>query len=167
MPGGGLKALEVVRRECPDTRVLVLTMHDDPAYLRSALAAGAAGYVVKRVADRELLSSVRAVYRGATIAFLGGSARDVHAVRVAEALPGAGAKRPALSHREQEVLALLARGYTNRQIAERFQRSVKSIETYRSRLSRKLSLKNRADIVRYAIAAGLLDSVASDEDTHA
>lgn len=163
MPGGGLKALEALRRQCPDTRVLVLTMHDDPAYLRSALAAGAVGYVVKKVADRELLSSIRAVYHGATIAFLSAPAGGSHAARVSEALPDAAA-RPTLSNREQEVLVLLARGYTNRQIAERLQRSVKSIETHRSRLSQKLGLKTRAEIVRYAFTTGLLDSASASQE---
>lgn len=165
MPGGGLKAVEALPRQCPETRVLVLTMHDDPAYLRSALAAGAAGYVVKQVADRELLSSVRAVHHGATIAFLSSARGARGEMGAGSASAESGAGRATLSNREREVLVLLARGYTNRQIAERIQRSVKSIETYRSRLSQKLGLKGRADIVRYAFAAGLLDSAsASAED---
>lgn len=161
MPGGGLKVVEALPRHCPETRVLVLTMHDHPAYLRSALAAGAAGYVVKKVADTELLSSVRAVHHGATIAFLSspGSARQAVGTGGASAASVDG--RAALSQREQQVLILLARGYTNRQIAERLKRSVKSIETYRSRLSRKLGLKSRAEIVRYALAVGLLDPASA------
>jgi DNA-binding NarL/FixJ family response regulator len=161
MPGGGLKAVEALPRHCPETRVLVLTMHDDPAYLRSALAAGAAGYVVKKMADTELLSSVRAVHHGATIAFLSSPGGARRALGAGGASPENGVGRAALSRREQEVLILLARGYTNRQIAERIERSVKSIETYRSRLSQKLGLKSRAEIVRYALAAGLLDSASA------
>lgn len=165
MPGGGLNAVGALSQQCPETRVLVLTMHDDPAYLRSTLAAGAAGYVVKTMADTELLSSVRAVHHGATITFLSSSGGARRALGADGASPQGAMGRAVLSSREQEVLILLARGYTNRQIAERIQRSVKSIETYRSRLSQKLRLKGRAEIVRYALATGLLDSAsASDED---
>jgi DNA-binding NarL/FixJ family response regulator len=156
MPGGGLKAVEALAGQCPKTRVLVLTMHDDPAYLRSAMAAGAAGYVVKKVADRELLSSVRAVYHGATIAFLSNRTGALGATGLGEPFPNRGLGRATLSNREQEVLVLLARGYTNRQIAQRLRLSVKSVETYRSRLLQKLGLKNRADIVSYALGTGVL-----------
>lgn len=161
MPGGGLRAVEALPSQCPATRVLVLTMHDDPAYLRSALAAGAAGYVVKKVADKELLSSVRAVHHGATIAFLSnpiGARRGVGAAGG----PEAGRTHSAtLSPREREVLVLLARGYTNRQISSQLGVGVKSVETYRSRLLRKLGLKHRADVVRYALATGLLDPTSA------
>ena len=164
MPGGGLKAVEALPKHCPQTRVLVLTMHDDLPHLRSALGAGAAGYVVKTMADTELLSSVRAVHHGATIAFVSSPSGARRAVGAGAAPAESGAGRATLSHREQEVLILLARGYTNRQIAERVQRSVKSIETYRGRLSHKLGLKSRADIVRYAFATGLLDSASASEE---
>jgi DNA-binding NarL/FixJ family response regulator len=155
MPGlGGLKAIERVRQASPTTRVLVLTMHDVPAYLRAALDAGAAGYVVKRAADSELLAGIRDVHRGRTVldprlaaqAVQGGSRRR----------PGAAAATAALSPREREVLELVAQGYTNQQIADRIGLSVKTVETYRARLIEKLGLQSRAELVRYALDSGLL-----------
>ncbi len=159
MPGaGGLPAIERVRAVAPQTRVLVLTMHEAPAYVRSALAAGAAGYVRKSAADAALLSAIRAVHRGrrpidpdlVPIPPEPGRARQ----------PGAGRPRASgvagfLSPREREVLALIARGHTNQQIADRLALSVKTVETYRARLVEKLGLKSRADLVRYALDSGL------------
>jgi two-component system response regulator NreC len=157
MPGGGgLRALERVHRECPGTRVLALTMHDVPAYLRSVLAAGGSGYVVKRAADSELLSAIRAVHRGRTVLD-----PDL-AAQVAESglAPRPGARGPAspLSPREREVLDLVAQGYTNQQIADRLGLSIKTVETYRSRLVDKLGLRSRAELVRYAVDTGLFGS---------
>lgn len=157
MPGGGVGAIEDLAARTPDVRVLVLTMHDDPAYLRTALAAGAAGYVVKKAADTELLSSLRAVYHGATIAYLSGARTAVKDLVTTDATRKRG-KRGALSERERSVLVFLARGYTNRQIAEELQLSVKSVETYRGRLAKKLGLRHRSDIVSYALGTGLLNS---------
>jgi two-component system response regulator NreC len=157
MPGiGGIKTIERIRQECPETRVLVLTMHDVPAYLRSALAAGASGYVVKRAADSELLSAIRGVHRGRTVLDPALAARVVQSGlgRRGPTGSGSGATAP-LSPREVEVLDLVAQGYTNQQIADRLQLSVKTVETYRSRLVEKLGLKSRADLVRYALDSGL------------
>ncbi len=166
MPGGGLTALEALAAHCPNTRVLVLTMHDDPAYLRSALAAGAAGYVVKKVADTELLSSVRAVHHGATIAYLSAGHRAQQAAGISESGPGRRPGRGGLSDREREVLGRLALGHTNREIAVQLGLSVKSVETYRGRLTKKLGLRNRAEIVSYALAMGLLASDSQPEVRH-
>lgn len=160
MPGiGGIKAIERIRQECPETRVLVLTMHDVPAYLRSALAAGASGYVVKRAADSELLSAIRGVHRGRTVLDPSLAARVVQSGlgRRGPTSVGSGAPAP-LSPREVEVLDLVAQGYTNQQIADRLQLSVKTVETYRSRLVEKLGLRSRADLVRYALDSGLFGS---------
>ena len=158
MPGtGGMRALQEILRHCPKTRVLVLTMHDDPAYLRSALAAGASGYVLKRSVDAELLTAIRAVHRKGT--FVDPSlanilVQDVLAKRGAKALP----KRPVniLSERELEVLKLVAQGYSSQQIAKRILVGVKTVETYRSRLAQKLGLRTRSDVVRFAVRMGLL-----------
>jgi two-component system response regulator NreC len=160
MPGsGGIKAIERIRRECPTTRVLVLTMHDVPAYLRSALAAGASGYVVKRAADSELLSAIRGVHRGRTVL---DSTLAVMVVQgaIGKKVTGGQPIGPAslLSPREREVLDLIAQGYTNQQIADRLGLSVKTVETYRSRLVEKLGLRSRADLVRYALDSGLFGS---------
>lgn len=160
MPGGGgLQAVERIRRGSPRTRVLVLTMHDDPSYARAVLAAGGSGHVVKEVGGPELLSAIRAVHRGQTVVDLGragGPAGDTFAVRET----GQGA-RPVtlprgLSRRERQVLELLAHGHTNQQAADRLSVSVKTVETYRARLAEKLGLRNRADLVRFALETGLL-----------
>lgn len=160
MPGsGGIKAIERIRQECPKTRVLVLTMHDVPAYLRSALAAGASGYVVKSAADSELLSAIRAVHRGRTAVDPDLAVMVLQGALGRRAAGGQGNEpMDTLSPREREVLDLVARGYTNHQIAERLGLSVRTVETYRSRLVEKLGLRSRADLVRYALESGLLGS---------
>jgi two-component system response regulator NreC len=142
---------------CPKTRVLILTMHDDAAYLRSALSAGAAGYVVKRAADSELMSAIRAVHAGRTFVDL------TQTPGLAQPpLPGkvAGRWQPPknLSRREREVLRLLAQGHSNQQIADTIRLSVKTVETYRTRLSEKLGLKGRAELYRFAAESGILDT---------
>jgi two-component system, NarL family, response regulator NreC len=160
MPGaGGIRAIERLRQECPASRVLVLTMHDVPAYLRAALAAGASGYVVKSAADSELLSAIRGVHRGRTV---------LDPALATSALQNTLGRRPAgglaadpLSPREREVLDLIAQGYTNQQIADRFGLSVKTIETHRSRLVEKLGLRSRAELVRYALDSGLFPGDAA------
>ncbi len=157
--GGGIKAIERMRQECPQVRVLVLTMHDDLAYLRSALAAGGAGYVVKKAADSELLSAIRAVYRGdmfVDLASGGNLAQDPLSNSATRDAARQGGAKTLLSQREQEVLVMLAQGHTNQQIADRLRLSVKTVETYRSRIAEKLELRGRADLVRYALEIGIL-----------
>jgi len=147
-----------VRRACPKTRVLILTMHDDSAYLASAMSAGAAGYVVKKVADSELLLAIRAVHAGRTFVDL-----TQGAAPPPPAAGRAGAQRQPpkdLSRREREVLSLLAQGNSNQRIADRIGVSVKTVETYRTRLREKLGLKGRQDLYRYAVESGLLESAA-------
>ena len=149
-----------VRQACPKAHVLILTMHDDPAYLASALSAGAAGYVVKKVADTELVSAIRAVYGGRRFVDItqGAPAR--------EPVPGtAREERQApkrLSQRECEVLRLLAQGHSNQQVADRIRVSVKTVETYRTRLRKKLGLTGRADLYRFAAESGMLDTGAGE-----
>jgi two-component system response regulator NreC len=154
---GGMRALQEIVQDCPKTRVLVLTMHDDPAYLRSVLAAGASGYVLKRSVDAELLTAIRAVHRGGTFVDPGLASvlvQDVVAKTSGKARP----KRPLniLSERELQVLRLVARGYSGQQIAKQILVSVKTVETYRSRLAEKLGLRTRSDVVRFAVQMGLL-----------
>ena len=157
MPGGGgIKAIGRIRQESPTTRVLVLTMHDVPAYLRSALAAGASGYVVKSAADSELLSAIRSVHRGRTVLDPALAVTVVQGVLGKKAVGGqAGGPANPLSPREREVLDLVAQGYTNQQMADRLGLSVKTVETYRSRLVEKLGLRSRAELVRYALDSGV------------
>ena len=158
MPGmGGMRALQEMARSCRKTRVLVLTMHDDPAYLRAVLAAGASGYLLKRTVDAELLAAIRAVHRGGTYvdpSLANVLVQDVLAKRGRKARP----KRPVniLSDREQQVLKLVAQGYSSQQIAKRIFVSVKTVETYRARIADKLELRTRSEVVRYAIRMGLL-----------
>lgn len=146
-----------VLRACPSTRVVILTMHDDASYLRSALAAGAVGYVVKKAADTEVLSAIRAVHAGRTFVDLTQTTGLAH-----PSPPGQGAEQSQppkdLSKREREVLLLLAEGHSNQQIADRIRLSVKTVETYRTRLSKKLGLKGRAELYRFAAASGILDT---------
>jgi two-component system, NarL family, response regulator NreC len=159
MPGlSGIKTVERLRRECPRARVLVLTMHDDTAYLQAALAAGASGYVLKTAEETELLAAIRAVHRGHTFVdtqLTQGLVQTLLSPKVPDDTPDP--KGP-LSQREREVLQLLAEGHANRVIAERLFLSVKTIETYRTRIAEKLGLRTRADLVRYAIETGLLGS---------
>lgn len=149
------EVIRQVQQASPKTRVLILTMHDDPAYLASAMSAGAAGYVVKKVADSELLSAIRAVHAGRTFVDLTQSldapSRAVPATRRAEA-----ARPKDLSRREREVLRLLAQGHSNQQIATQIRVSVKTVETYRTRLKEKLGLKGRAELYRFAVESGIL-----------
>jgi two-component system response regulator NreC len=159
--GGGMAALRVIRERRRDARVLVLTMHDDRAFLRAAIEAGAAGYITKSAADTELLTAIRAVHSGRTyidVALANGEAASARKASGAEAL-AAGAHRH-LSAREREVLEMVAKGHTNREIADRMGLSIKTVETYRARLLEKLGLETRAELVRYAMAAGLLRDAA-------
>ena len=139
----GLEALREIRRDCPETHVLVLTMHDDPAYGRALLAAGALGYVTKKAADRELLLGIRAVREGHSFVDLS---------QAEEML----SQQAPLSRRERQVLTELAQGFTHQEIADRLALSVKTVETYLARLSAKLGLRRRADLVRYALEIGFL-----------
>ena len=165
MPGSrSTQMIEQLLRVAPSSRVLVLTMHDDPAYLRAALQAGASGYIVKKAADVELLTAIRAVHYGRTFVDLtrpDESAWSREVRRVSRDSP-AGGHPGLLSQREAEVLWLLARGHTNQEAADRLAVSVKTIEAHRKRLSDKLGLKSRAQLFRYAVEVGLLEG---DADT--
>jgi DNA-binding NarL/FixJ family response regulator len=165
MPGGGgLNALERLRQACPQTRVLVLTMHEDPSYLRAALAAGATGYVAKSAVDSDLHAAIRSVAQGRTFVTMNLSERGTHQVLADWGTRTASAPRAPvqlLSPREQEVLKLLAQGYTNQEVGTRLCLSVKTIETYRARIMDKLGLRSRADLTRYALEMDLLNPVPS------
>lgn len=155
--GNGIEKIEPIRNACPTARILVLTMHDDPAYLRAALSAGASGYVVKKAADTELLGAIRAIHAGRVFVDL-----EAHGTRSSAALVAPANRTTnegpgdSLSQRERTVLEQLAQGHTNQSIAQQLELSVKTIESYRARLLRKLGLRSRADIVRYAVETGLL-----------
>jgi DNA-binding NarL/FixJ family response regulator len=140
--------------DCPEVRVLLLTLHEDRAYLNQALQAGARGYVLKRSASMTLLHAIRAVVVGGLYVdpAIAGRMFDSQPIRVRQA-PAA---TPALTAREVEVLKFTAAGLTNKEIARRLDIGVKSVETYKARAIEKLGLKTRSDIVRYALAQGWL-----------
>ncbi|MFP5328454.1 MAG: response regulator [Acidimicrobiia bacterium] len=150
----GIAATADVCAVSPGTRVLVLSVHDDVAYLRRAFDAGATGYLVKEAADVELVQAVRQVAAGK---------QYVHPTLGAALLaPDAPAARPAgpggeLSVREVEVLALIANGLTNTEIAERLYVSVRTVETHRAHIHQKLNVRTRAELVRVAREAALLE----------
>src|SRR5690242_3750682 len=154
---GGLDAIHAITKGSPSTRILLLTMHEEPAYLRTALAAGASGYVLKKSVDADLLSAIRAVHKGRTFVD-----SELAEVLVRDAFSPAGSERTGLaarsllSDRELQVLKLVAEGFSSRGIAEQIYVSTKTVETYRSRFVEKLGLKSRAQIVRYALNLGLL-----------
>jgi len=154
MPGPpGTAIIERLVRLTPSPRVLVLTMHDDPAYLGAALHAQASGYVVKKAADVELLSAIRVVHRGGTVVNLTRPGQGEHRD---PALPAADRPPPPLSQREIDVLRLLALGHTNQEAAKHLALSVKTVETHRKRLRTKLGLKSRAELYRFAVETRLL-----------
>jgi two-component system response regulator NreC len=161
----GMKALQEIARNCRGTRVLVLTMHDDPAYLRSALAAGASGYLLKRAVDSELIAAIRAVHRGGI--FVDPRLANI---LVQDVLAKKGTKaaltQPVniLSDRELQVLSLVARGYTSAQIAKQISVGVKTVETYRSRFAEKLGIRTRSEVIRFAVQMGLLTPEALENE---
>ncbi len=146
-----METIGQLRRECPGAAVVVLTAYQDPAFVASALAAGALGYVVKTSPTGELLAAIRSAQAGRR--YLDAAVRD--AVRATPA--GRRAGRSILSPRETQVLRLLSLGYTNQQIAARLRISTKTVETFRARVGRKLKLKDRAALVRFALSMGLVD----------
>jgi DNA-binding NarL/FixJ family response regulator len=166
-PYGGIPAITSIRQTCPQTRVLALTMHDDPSYLRSVLAAGGTGFVVKSSADTELLSAIRAVAQGRTSVYLS-SMKNALDVSAPASPIDSGTSRPAidlLTEREREVMVYVAQGYTSQEVANRLKLSPKTVETYRARLMQKLGLKKRADLVRLALECGLLAPSKLDEQS--
>ena len=158
MPGWGSgPTIARVNQVSPRTRVLVLTMHNDPAYVRSALAAGAAGYFLKSSPSHELLAAIRATATGARV--IDSALQGV----LEDAPPPAGL--PQFSRRETEVLEHLVKGHTHQEIADLLFLSVKTVETYRARLREKTGLKSRADFVRYGLDAGLLNAPEAVTDS--
>ena len=154
---GGLDAIKEIVIRSRSTRILLLTMHEEPAYLRTALSAGASGYVLKKSVDADLLGAIRAVHKGRTYVD-----SELAEVLVRDAIsPDASdrdssAARSLLSDRELQVLKLVAEGFSSREVAEQIFVSTKTVETYRSRFAEKLGLKSRAQIVQYALNLGLL-----------
>ncbi len=154
MPGkSGIEIIPILQQSVPQAKVLVLSMQDDPRYLRQAFEAGASGYVLKEAADTEVVDAVRAVAAGGRYVHPALGAKLVQA----EAEERRRAEEDPLSAREREVLRLLALGHTNQEIATMLYISVRTAETHRAHIMQKLRLSSRAELVRYALAEGLLD----------
>jgi DNA-binding NarL/FixJ family response regulator len=149
----GLQAAREIRAHCPDTQVLLLSMHDDEHYVYEALKLGAAGYVLKRAADTDLIDAIRAVARGER--FLSPSSESELARRWLE--DGDGAPKDPLTPRELDVVKLIAEAHTNKQIAEILHLSEKTVESHRSNVFQKLGMRDRVELVRYAIKRGLVE----------
>ena len=153
MPGlDGLAATRQIRETCPNTRVLVLTQHENKEYVLPALRVGASGYVLKRAEGDELLNAIRVIHAGGTfldLSIAGVVADDVRGDVPADAYE-------TLSEREREVLVLLAQGQTYQQIADALFISVKTVDFHRANILRKLDLSSRADLTRFAVQRGLI-----------
>jgi len=150
----GLQATREIKAHAPEVSVLVLSMHDDERYVFEALKAGASGYVLKREADADLVDAVHAVRRGEP--FLTNAATET-LIREWMADDGAGPSEP-LTNREQEVLKLIAEAHTNREIGEILHLSEKTVESHRGNILRKLGMRDRVELVRYAIRRGLVEA---------
>ena len=149
----GLEIIPQLLQENPGTKVLVLSMQDDPRYVREAFDAGANGYVLKEAADSEVVAAVREVAGGGRYVDPELGARLV----AAESAERRRAEEDPLSEREGEVLRLLALGHTNQEIAKQLFISVRTAETHRAHIMQKLRLSSRAELVRYALERGLLE----------
>jgi DNA-binding NarL/FixJ family response regulator len=150
----GLQAAREIRSFLSETRVLILSMHDDEHYLFEALKAGAAGYVLKREADQDLVGAVRAVGRGE--AFLTNAA-ERSIIRDWMSGSATGPNIP-LTPREEEVVKLIAEAHTNAQIAQVLHLAEKTVESHRANVLRKLGMRDRVELVRYAIRRGLVEA---------
>lgn len=153
----GLEVARQVRAQAPAVRIIVLTMYDDEEYLRQFLELGVSGYVLKRAADTELVDAIRAVHRGESFIYPSLMGRLIDSYLKQPSPAKAAEPGNELSPREIEVLRLVALGNTSQQIADQLLISVNTVETHRAHIMEKLGLRGRAQLVRYAIAKGLLD----------
>ncbi|WP_245712525.1 response regulator [Anaerobacillus alkalilacustris] len=155
MPGiGGIEATKQIKLSHPKVKILMLTMYSEEDYFKKALKAGASGYVLKKAVDTELISAVRTVLQGETYIYptlssfllkgFFGEQNEDHS------------KKSPLSKREKQVLKYVALGFTYQEIADQLYVSVKTVETHKARISEKLNLKKRSELVRYAVAQGLI-----------
>ncbi len=153
MPGlTGLQATREIKAQVPDTAVLILSMHDDERYLFEALKAGASGYVLKSQADEELLEAIRAIERGDP--FLTPSAQQS---LIRDLLERGEPDNPELTPREEEIVKLVAEANTTREIAAMLHLSEKTVENHRGNAMKKLGMRDRVELVRYAIRRGLIE----------
>jgi DNA-binding NarL/FixJ family response regulator len=162
LPGStGLQGIVELRQRCPDSRVLVLTMHDSEEYIRAALSAGAQGYVLKDATRAELIHGVRAVLAGQRHLCPRSSARVVCSyLGEQQAVPPVAY---GVTGREREILAMIAAGWSNKRMARELQRSVKTVEKHRANLMRKLQLHNVAEVTRFALQSGMMRAESDAE----
>jgi DNA-binding NarL/FixJ family response regulator len=149
----GLQAARHIRDQAPDVNVLLLSMHDDERYLLEALKAGASGYVLKRAADTDLVDAVRAVARGNS--FISPHAEGTLLKKVLSDPDGDPTEK--LTPREREVVKLIAEAYTNKEIAAILNLAEKTVESHRANVLAKLGMRDRVELVRYAIRRGLIE----------
>ncbi|WOH67491.1 response regulator transcription factor [Bradyrhizobium sp. BWA-3-5] len=150
----GMELARQVSRQCPRVKIIALTVHEDRAYINPVLEAGARGYLLKRSAGDELLRAIRAVNQGDI--YLDPAIAEKAALSAPTFALSEESNGTELSRREEDVLKLVAQGFSNKQIAGQLDVSVKSVETYKARASEKKGLRSRADIVRYGIRQGWL-----------
>jgi DNA-binding NarL/FixJ family response regulator len=156
----GIQAASRIRAECPQTQILILTMHESDVYFFRALEAGAAGYVLKKAASEELINAVRAVARGEAFFYpsLARKLLDSYLGHASLEPPSGPPGYEGLSDREREIMFLLVRGLSNQQIAEELVISPSTVQTHRTHILQKLELENTIDLVRYAIRHGLIEA---------
>ena len=155
MPGlDGLEVVSQLHGQYPDLPILILTMHEEGQYVVRAIQAGAMGYMTKQSAPEQLLKAIRKIHAGSR--YLTAEAAETLALRIAK---GTGEQSPldSLSMRELQVLRRLAMGHTNREIAGAYSISIKTVDTYRSRLLKKLNLRNNAELSRFAMQNRLIE----------
>lgn len=152
----GLQAAREITHRTPGVRVLMLSMHDGEQYLFGALEAGAAGYVLKTAADRDLVDAVRAAMRGEPFLYPG-AVRALVRDYLERAARGETIPKDPLTPREQEVVKLIAEAYTNAAIAEALVISKKTVERHRANILEKLGMRDRVELTRYAIRRGLIE----------
>ena len=152
----GLEATRQIKMETPNVKILVLTMHDDEEYFLQLLRAGASGYVTKKAVGKDLVSAIEAVYKGESF-FCPSMAKSLLAnyLKLAEGSEYVG--RDGLTPREREIVKLIAEGYTNQQIADILHRSVKTIESHRANILRKLGIHDTIELVKYAVRRKLIE----------
>lgn len=153
----GLQAARELSRVRPETRILILTMYDNEQYFFAALAAGASGYVLKSVADRDLVEACRATMRGEPFLYPGAVNALIRSHLDPAARSGGNAPERAITEREEEILKLVAEGRSSQEIADLLVISVKTVERHRANLLNKLGLKDRLELTRYAIRIGLIE----------
>jgi len=152
----GIQAAQELSRRRPQTRLLILSMHDSEEYFFEALRAGASGYVLKSAADRDLVEACRATMRGEPFLYPGAT-RALIREHLERARAGEGGHSDPLTPRESEVVKLVAEGHTTREIAETLVISQKTVERHRANVLEKLGLRDRVDVTRYAIRRGLVE----------